>query len=248
MPPLSRFETILTFARSTLFALLFYGLTVLLLIAAMIVRPFGQGAVGAVAESWARMHRLLIHRILGQKIAIEGSLPDNAKFIVCKHESMFETLDALCLFRRPIIAAKRELAQIPVWGSVARSYGLIIVDRKGGASALRAIRTEAQAAFAAGRPVILYPEGTRVTHGEEPPLKAGFAGLYGSLDCPVVPIAVDSGRLSPRNRFLKRPGTITYRIGEPIPAGLPRKEAEARVHAAINALNRQAAKTHSDSV
>ena len=53
----------------------------------------------------------------------------------------------------------------------------------------------------------------------------------------MVPIAVDSGRVSPRGRFLKRAGTITYKVGEIIPTGLDRKEAEAKVHAAINALN-----------
>jgi len=57
------------------------------------------------------------------------------------------------------------------------------------------------------------------------------------MGLPVVPIAVDSGRLSPRNSFIKRPGLITYKVGDVIPAGLPRREAEARVHAAINALN-----------
>jgi 1-acyl-sn-glycerol-3-phosphate acyltransferase len=76
-----------------------------------------------------------------------------------------------------------------------------------------------------------------VPHGEAPALKAGFAGIYAMLGVPVVPVAVNSGRLSPRNGFLKRAGTITYRIGEAIPAGLPRAKAEARVHAAINALN-----------
>lgn len=57
------------------------------------------------------------------------------------------------------------------------------------------------------------------------------------MGLPVVPIAVDSGRLSPRNSFIKRPGLITYKVGDVIPAGLPRREAEALVHAAINALN-----------
>ena len=75
-------------------------------------------------------------------------------------------------------------------------------------------------------------------HGESPPLRAGFAGLYALLGLPVVPVAVDSGRVSPRGKFMKRAGTITYRVGEIVPPGLDRREAEAMVHAAINALNR----------
>ena len=69
-----------------------------------------------------------------------------------------------------------------------------------------------------------------------PPLQPGFAGLYRALKLPVVPVAVDSGRLWPRGRFVKRPGIVTMRFLEPIEPGLPRTEIEARVHAAINAL------------
>lgn len=227
----------ITFVRSVLFALLFYGLTVPILILALIVRPFSKPALVGMGLLWSRLHRVLVRVILGQRVVVEGTLQPDAKFIVCKHESMFETLDALCLFYRPTVAAKQELLEIPVWGSLAASYGLIPVDREAGASTLRKVRNAALAAMKDGRTVIFYPEGTRVPHGEAPELKAGFAGLYTVLRVPVTPVAVDSGRLSPRNSFLKRAGTITYRIGEPIPAGLPRAEAEARAHAAINALN-----------
>ena len=94
----------------------------------------------------------------------------------------------------------------------------------------------AEAAIAEGRPIIIFPEGTRVPPGETPPLQPGFAGLYRALKLPVVPVAVDSGRLAPRNSFVKRPGIVTFRFGAAIPPGLKRDEIEARVHAAINAL------------
>jgi 1-acyl-sn-glycerol-3-phosphate acyltransferase len=74
-----------------------------------------------------------------------------------------------------------------------------------------------------------------VPHGTRPPLQAGFAGLYKMLGLPVIPVAVDSGPLY--NRRWKRHGTIRYCFGAEIPPGLPREEIEARVHAAINALN-----------
>lgn len=237
LPPLTPLGTAVTAVRSTLFALSFYPLTLPLVLLSILVTPLGWRAVATVATAWSRMHRFLARWLLGQKIVIEGRMPAEPQLIICKHESMFETIDALCLFDRPVIAAKRELIDIPLWGRVARAYGLMIVERAGGAATLRGIRTEARAAFALGRPVLLYPEGTRVPHGERPNLQSGFAGLYLLLDCPVTPIAIDSGRVSPRNSFLKRAGTITYRIGPPIPPGLPRAEAERQVHAAINALN-----------
>src|SRR5690606_2059301 len=101
--------------------------------------------------------------------------------------------------------------------------------------ALRTMVTEARAFAAAGRPLAIFPEGTRVPHGTRPPLQSGFAGLYKMLALPVVPVAVDSGPLY--HRWLKRPGTVTLQFGEPIEPGLPRAEIEERVHAAINALN-----------
>jgi 1-acyl-sn-glycerol-3-phosphate acyltransferase len=93
-----------------------------------------------------------------------------------------------------------------------------------------------QAAVAAGRPLAIFPEGTRIPPGQQPPLQAGFAGLYRAFGIPVVPIALDSGRLWPRGSIIKKAGIVTVRFGAPIPPGLPRKEIEARVHAAINAL------------
>ena len=104
-----------------------------------------------------------------------------------------------------------------------------------GAKALRALVAEGKKAVAEGRSVIIYPEGTRVRVGEAPKLKSGFAALYRALGLPVVPVAVDSGRLWGRGLVHHR-GTVTLKVGEAIPAGLERDEIEARVHAAINAL------------
>ena len=86
-----------------------------------------------------------------------------------------------------------------------------------------------------GHELFLYPELTAFE------ILAFFAGLYRQLGLPVIPIALDSGFVSPRRSFLKRPGTVTVLIGDPIPPKLPREEVEARVHEAINALERNPA-------
>jgi 1-acyl-sn-glycerol-3-phosphate acyltransferase len=88
-----------------------------------------------------------------------------------------------------------------------------------------------------GRPLAIFPEGTRVPHGAMPPLQSGFAGLYKMLNVPVVPVAVYAGPLY--HRRFKRAGEVVYRFFDPIEPGLPRAEIEARVHAAINAFNRE---------
>jgi 1-acyl-sn-glycerol-3-phosphate acyltransferase len=222
--------------RSLLFLLVFYGATLLFLVAAVAALPFGRAGVRAVANRWARFHRLCARRILGIRARVEGELPQGAVLIAAKHESMFETMEMPVLFSNPAVVMKRELADIPIWGRLAQRYGMIPIDREGGAAALRRLLKEAGDAAAEGRVIVIFPEGTRVPHGEAPPLQPGFAGLYRALNLPIVPLALDSGRFWGRTLLGKRPGIVTFRFGAPIPPGLPRREAEARVHAAINAL------------
>lgn len=228
---------VVTALRSCAFILVFYPGSLCFVLTALVVSWFAPALVQRVGTGWSRFHRCCARWLLGQKVRIEGVLPQGAYLYIVKHESMFETIDMLCLFDRPAVVAKRELFDIPLWGIIAERYGLIPVERTAGASAMRAMRTAANAANAAGRAVCVFPEGTRVPHGEAPPLRAGFAGLYSLLRLPVVPIAINSGLVSPRGKFLKRSGTITYKVGDIVPAGLDRHEAERRVHAAINALN-----------
>ena len=222
--------------RSLLFLLVFYGGTILFVLAGTAALAFGEGGVRAVANGWARFHRACARTLLGIRTRIEGEVPHGGVLIAAKHESMFETLELTALLDDPAIVMKSELARIPVWGALARVYGMIPIDREGGAGALRHMLKAAGDAIAEGRPIVIFPEGTRVPHGEAPPLQPGFAGLYRALALPIVPLALDSGRVWGRTLLGKRPGVITFRFGAPIPPGLKRQEAEARVHAAINAL------------
>lgn len=223
--------------RSTLFALAFYAGTVVYVLAGVVVIPLGRRPVRAVATAWARFHRLCSRWILGIRTRVEGEIPPGAVLFASKHQSMFETTDLVVILDTPRIVMKEELAAIPLWGLLTRRYGMIVVDRAGGAAALRQMVKEGEEARAEGRPVVIFPEGTRVPPGETPPLQSGFAGLYRALGLPVVPVALDSGRVYPPRTFVKRPGIVTIRFGEAIPPGLKRGEIEARVHAAINALD-----------
>lgn len=222
--------------RSALFILVFYGGTLLWLIPAFVAVPFGRTAVRRVVRRWARYHRWCAAMLLGIQVRVEGSAPTGAVLVAAKHQSMFETIELVALLLDPAVVMKRELERIPLWGALTRRYGIIPIDRAGGAAALRRMLKAGEGATAEGRPILIFPEGTRVTPGEAPPLQPGFAGLYRSLGLPVVPVALDSGRLWPRRGFVKRPGLVRMRFGDPIPPGLPRKEVETRVHAAINAL------------
>ena len=228
--------------RSALFALLFYPGTMLYVLTVFVVAPFGSRPVRTVVHGWSDFHHWLVRYVLGIRWRIEGSIPPGPYLIAIKHQAMVETIESLRLADTPVVVMKRQLTEIPLFGWVTLRYGVIGVDREAGASALREMMARGKQAVAEGRPVVIFPEGTRVPPGEQPELKPGFAGLYRALGLPVVPVALDSGRIWGRG-LLKRRGTIHVRVGEVIPAGLKRAEIEARVHAAINALETLASQT-----
>jgi 1-acyl-sn-glycerol-3-phosphate acyltransferase len=221
--------------RSLLYAALFYPATALWVLAGMVASLFGREPTLSVVLSWTRMNHWLARNVLKITTRVEGEIPAGAFLIAVKHQSMFETLEMVRITDLPVIVIKRELADMPFFGFMTRRYGVIPVERSAGAKALKALVAAGKEAVAANRAVVIYPEGTRVRVGEMPPLKSGFAALYRALGLPVVPVAVDSGRLWGRG-LVHRPGTVTLKIGEIIPAELKRGEIEARVHAAINAL------------
>lgn len=222
--------------RSFIHALIFYPATAVFVFAGIIATIFGQASTRRLVRNWTVFSDALARGLLRIRWDVEGRVPDGAVLIAVKHESMYETLQMVRIADTPTIVLKRELAQIPFFGWLTRRYGVIPVDRGAGSKALREMMAAGKKSAAEGRAVLIYPEGTRVRHGTTPPLQSGFAGLYRALGLPVVPVAVDSGRLWTK-RLVKKPGVIHFRIGETIPAGLKREEIESRVHAAINALN-----------
>ena len=221
--------------RSLLYAAVFYPATLLWVVVGVPVSLLGRKPALAIVLSWVDFHHWLARHVLGIRVRVEGEIPQGPRLIAVKHQSMFETLEMVRLANLPIIVIKKELADIPLFGFLTRRYGVIAVERSAGAKALRDLVKEGRQAIATGRPVIIYPEGTRVRAGETPPLKSGFAALYRALELPVIPVALDSGRLWGRG-LVHRSGTVTVRVEETIPPGLPRHEVDARVHAAINAL------------
>lgn len=221
--------------RNIAFYTAFYIGSLLITSASLLSLPFSVDLFRKRVRDWPRWQRWCLVNLLGCKIVVEGEPLDEPALYAIKHESFFEAIDAPRLFYLPSVFAKQELFKIPLWGRAAAAFGLVPVEREAGAKALMHMIRSAKALAADGRPLVIFPEGTRVPHGENRELQSGFAGLYKMLGLPVVPVAVNSGPVY--HRWLKKPGTITYRFGETIPPGLPREEAEALVRKAINALN-----------
>ena len=231
--------------RQLLYAVVFYGVSVPVVLIAPLAALLGERALHAYARAWVRFQRWAARWLLGIDWLSEGPRPPAPVLYVAKHQSMFDAMQAPLLLDCPVIVLKRELTRIPVWGWAARRYGVIAIDRDASAAALRQMMREGAAARAAGRSVLIFPEGTRVAPGEQPPLRSGLAGLYRALGLPLVPVANNSGRLWPRHGA-KRPGRVTFHFGEAIPPGLPRGEVEALVHRAINVLEDRSASHRDD--
>jgi 1-acyl-sn-glycerol-3-phosphate acyltransferase len=222
-------------ARSLIYAAIFYPATMLWVLIGVLPSLASRRATLAVVLSWVDFHHRLARAVLGIRSEVGGTIPPGPHLIAVKHQSMYETLEMVRLTNLPVIVIKKELSDIPLFGLLTRRYGIIPVERSAGAKALRALVAAGKDAVATGRPVMIFPEGTRVRPGETPQLRSGFAALYRALGLPVVPVAVDSGRLWGRG-LVKQSGIVHFRVGETIPPGLSREEVEARVHAAINAL------------
>ncbi|MBS0481796.1 MAG: 1-acyl-sn-glycerol-3-phosphate acyltransferase [Proteobacteria bacterium] len=222
--------------RSLAFYLAFYGGSLLIVLTCVFVLFTGSRArFRKAVDRWSRWQRWCCRHLLGITVRVEGTMPEGPVLVALKHESFFEAIDLPRLLDYPGVFAKAELLRIPLWGLAGERYGLVAVERDQGAKALRHMLAAARKLSAEGRPLAIFPEGTRTPHGSAPELKSGFAGLYKLLNLPVVAVAVNSGPLY--HRLVKRPGVITYKLSAPIPPGLPRDEAEARVRAAMNALN-----------
>lgn len=231
--------TLVALLRSLLFTIAFYGGSAIIVPLVLITgRLWPQRLLFIGPKLWAGWFYLCARWIVGIRLVVEGEIPPGPQLFALKHESAYEAIMTLWWFAGPAVVMKAELKQIPIWGAASDRQGSIWVDRDGSASMLRAMMKAAQAAVKAGRPVVIFPEGTRVALGTHPPLAAGFAGLYKMLKQPVVPIALDTGRVWPK-AFIKYPGTVHLKVGAPIAPGLERDDIEARVHVAINALNVQ---------
>lgn len=223
--------------RSLIFVPVFYGGSTPIIIASFIVALFSEPGTHYMAQVWSRYHYLCTRLILGIKVEMKGKIRNEPLLYVFKHESMFETIDLLRIFDKPVVIAKKELLIIPLWGWIAKKHGLLGIDRDGGGAAMRQIIKQAKRAIADGRPIVIFAEGSRAHHGERPELQTGFAGIYKLLGLPLIPVALDSGIVSPRDTFVQKSGVITYAIQDEIEPGLPRDEIRDRVHAAINVLN-----------
>jgi 1-acyl-sn-glycerol-3-phosphate acyltransferase len=212
--------------RSAVFLLFFYLETLVLLVPATLLVVVRPDRTPAIARSWARVTLWGARVLCGIHWRLEGAahLPAGPVLIAARHESAFDTFVWLLVAPSCVYVLKIELTRIPLLGRVMLAAGNIAVRRSAGASALRRMLADVGAALAAGRPVVIFPEGTRVPHDAPVVLQPGIALLAERAGVPVVPATTDSGLRWARRAFLKRPGLIRVVIRPPLPAGLTRAD------------------------
>ena len=221
----------MTWLRSGLFALAQLLVTPPYALVALATFPLPRMWRYRVISGWSRLNVWLARAILGIDWRVEGRehLPDRPAVILAKHQSAWETMAFQLIFPPQVHVLKRELLWIPFFGWGLALMSPIAIDRSRGARALRAIARRGRERLAQGFWVVVFPEGTRVRPGERRAYQLGGAWLATAAGAPVVPVAHNAGLYWPRHAFLKRPGTITVRIG-------PSIDAASRDAKAVNQL------------
>ena len=158
---------------------------------------------------------------------------DKQVIYAVKHQSAWETIILSWLLHAPAFVLKVELLRLPIIGLFFTKTGCIPVDRADGMRALRKMRDAALELAAQGRSMLIFPQGTRVQPGASKPYEVGVFALYESTGLPVVPVALNSGLVWPRNSWLKYPGTVEINFLKPIQPGLTRKQFMAKLEQQI---------------
>jgi 1-acyl-sn-glycerol-3-phosphate acyltransferase len=196
-----------------------------------------------VCVIWARIVMFGARWIMGIRWQVRHGerIPDRPVLLAIKHHSMMDTIVPF-LFLKPVpcFVLKQELLQMPVFGWYARRAGMIAIDRDGHMKALKQMVAEAKEQLAAGRSIIIFPEGTRQALGAAPDYKPGVAAIYGLLGIDCVPMALDTGAVWPAHGVLRKPGMATFEALELIEAGLKRgpfmERLVAQIEQGTNAL------------
>ncbi len=173
------------------------------------------------ARRWRKVVEWAVVRILNIRFVVEGleNIPDSPFVLLSKHQSAWETLfvqDFVPQNRFCVFILKKELLRIPLVGQAFTALNMIAINRQNAQKSLNEMLTEGKNRLENNFVVVIFPEGTRTAPGTQGRYKAGGAQLAIHAQVPVVPVAHNAGVFWPRNRFLKKSGTVQVKIGKAI--------------------------------
>ena len=182
---------------------------------------------------------------LSTKIVVKGkeNIIKNKKFfIAASHQSMFETFFLQTIFEGPVFILKKELLMIPIFGWYLKKIGSISIKRnKISKENLGFFDDIIKQINLSDRPLIIFPQGTRLTPSERPPFKKGSSRIYEELGISCQPIAINSGNTWPKHGSKTVNKTITISILKPIEPGLEKetflRQLEQSIYSELDALN-----------
>ncbi len=232
--------------RSTIFNICFYALTALSCVLLIPTLMLPRKAFLTVVKAFVHTTAFLEKYILGLTYEIRGLeyLPKAGSYIVsAKHQSAYETLKLHILFKDPAIVLKKELLQIPLWGSYLWKSDVIAIDRSSPKNAIKSMQDETKRVAAQGRPIIVFPQGTRVgpeITPREKPYKIGVFRMQEASGLPIIPLALNTAVFYPKHSWCKKPGKVIFEFLPPVmPSNEPDKilkELEMKTEEATSRL------------
>ena len=237
--------------RSALFNILFIGWTIFLLSTLWLLMPIPKQNFRRAVALWPHGSFPLMRYLLGLTFEQRGleNIPNEPVIYASKHQSAWDTMYFLWHHKDNAYVMKGELNRIPFWKWYMDKCQHVVVDRRGGTSAMREMISDTKSILADKRSVIIFPEGTRVAPGETRRYHPGIAALYSQTNATVIPVALNSGYFWGRRHFIKKPGVLTIQFLPPIPKNMERKEfmkeLEIRIESATRKLENEVLIKHS---
>ena len=211
------------FIRSLLFTTLFYLTLILVLIIAIPTLILPRKTTLICGKILAYIIIFLLRFILGVKVTFSGieNLKKNERYFVASaHQSLLETFILQAPLQYPIFILKKELLKIPLFGWYLKKIGSIDIVRdtttKDNLNFFDKIKNNVEISK---RPLLIFPQGTRVKFGERLPFKKGAGRIYETLNLPCIPVALNTGKVWPKDSFLKNNHDIKISFLEPIEPG-----------------------------
>ncbi len=191
---------------------------------------------------WAGFCLKIIMNTKIEVIGKENIMKNDKFFIAASHQSMFETFYLQTIFNSPVFILKKELLLIPIFGWYLKKIGSISIKRdKVARDNLDFFENIHETIKNSKRPLIIFPQGTRVSPNDRPPFKKGAARIYEELKISCQPVAINSGYVWPKNGLKKANKKITISILSPINYGLNKmefvKSLEEKIYSELNRIN-----------
>ena len=214
--------------RSVIFKIFFYSGIILISLIFLPSLILPQKIVlfgGKIMGHWSK---ICLYIFLSTKIIIKGKenlISDGKFFIACSHQSMFETFFLQTIFNSPVFILKKELLRIPIFGMYLKKIGSISIDRDKISKENLGFSDKIKSVInSSNRPIIIFPQATRMEVNDRTPFKKGVSRIYEDLKIKCQPVAINSGNIWPKNGKLKTNGILVISILKEIEPGMESKD------------------------